>query len=151
MRFTVTCLAILTFAACGERFEGSYRTAKEAREAVAAHKSRIPSMVPDGASNIHEYFDIDTNEVWGAFGFQASEAEPLRSQLRPVTPSELTGKELRVPAVSWWLEPLSGEIDPERLRRSGLEVYKYDQQQAVVYFLAIDWPENRAYFWTYAR
>jgi hypothetical protein len=51
-----------------EDFESHYATVSEARQQDALGDHRwIPPIVPDGATDIFEFHNIDTNATWGCF------------------------------------------------------------------------------------
>ena len=131
--------------ACSDKVQASYQTRAEAEKLGAVARGWVPSAVPEGATQIRETHNIDTNQAWGRFLFPASKGETLRAALNEIDTSSLAGQEVRSPKVNWWPSVLSGQLSDQGLRATGFTFYKV--QQNGVMFFAVDWRKNEAFFW----
>jgi hypothetical protein len=131
--------------ACSDKVQASYQTRAEAEKSGAIARGLVPSAIPEGATEIREMHNVDTNQAWGKFLFPASKAESLRAALNEVDVSSLAGQEVRSPNVNWWPSVLSGRLSDQGLRAAGFKFYKVQQNGSVLF--AVDWGKNEAFFW----
>jgi hypothetical protein len=141
----VLCSIFSLIVACSDKVQASYRTRADAQKSGAIARGWIPSVVPEGATEIRETHNVDSNQAWGKFLFSASKAESIRSALNEIDISSLAGQEVRSPKVNWWPSVLSGRLSDHELRATGFKFYKV-QQNGVVFF-AVDWQKKEAFFW----
>jgi hypothetical protein len=144
---TAWCLAAVLAGglACGDTnvVTGSYNTLEEAVAEGAVARGSVPRGLPPGARDIREAYDPGAHRRWGLFEFPPDEAPALRARLGPERP--LTGERVSPPRrVEWWPLLLRGDLDPERLAATGLEVY--DAREGGLAF-AVNWKQGRAYYW----
>ena len=131
--------------ACSDRRESSFANVKEAR---SSGWGWIPSGLPESATDLHELYDVDTNEVWGTFRLPGNEHTPS-STLTRVEASQITGQTIRSPRAGWWPEILTGKLDGRALEQRGFEVYATAAPPE--FWIAIDRNGGRGFFWSNAR
>jgi hypothetical protein len=123
----------------------SYATLEEARKAGAIERGWIPDGLPPGTTDLREAHDLDSNRQWGLFMFPPGEADVLRRLLQTDEVS-LTGRTIDIPGrVEWWPVLLRGALDDEKIKSTGLRVYRSVRGNRV--FL-VNWSQGRAYYWS---
>lgn len=108
-----------------EDFETSYRTLAEARSKGAVGDGGgawIPEILPEAATDIFEFHNIDTNATWGCFR-PNGQAEQVVRLLRaraaqPVKGPLPDGPTRWLRTRDWW---------PESMARDGLEVFEFKE------------------------
>lgn len=99
-------VALLILAAgCSEQRESNYRTRAELDAAGLGARSWFPQWLPNDATNLREWHDLDTNQTIGRFTSTPS-FQPPSEVCKPSTSAQSTGN------VSWW---------PDETRFRGLE------------------------------
>ena len=122
----------------------SYATLADARQSGAVERGWIPEGLPEGAYELREAHDLDSNRRWGLFSFPAEERAALQALLRPDETS-LEGVRCDIPPrIEWWPVILRGELDAERIRVTGLRAYRAARGDLL--FL-VQWNQGRAYYW----
>ena len=147
--FLTACLAcaILGVGGCGdlEVVSASYATLDEARKAGAVDQGWMPDGLPQGAHDIREAHDPKTSRRWALFSFPVSQASTLKSLLEDRETS-LEGQAVDAPArIEWWPLLLRGRLDADRLRDTGLRLYRSADGKLL---FAVNWSQGRAYYWT---
>jgi hypothetical protein len=123
----------------------SYATLQEARAAGAVSSGYLPDGLPPGTHEIREAHDPESGRRWALFNFPSAEHGHLRALLEPREIS-LDGQFCDAPArLEWWPVLLRNGLDPERIRLTGLSVYK---GRGVDILYAVNWSQGRAYLWT---
>ena len=138
--------AALAVSACGDLdvVTASYRTLAEAREAGAIQRGWIPEGLPEGAYELREAHDLDTNRRWGLFNFPRQEAGTLQAILQEGE-TNLDGVTCSIPPrIEWWPVLLRGRLDPERIRSTGLQAYRAADGDLL---FVVNWEQGRAYYW----
>lgn len=133
--------AVAVAQACNEMPLSSYENLDKARRSGAVERGWVPSTLPDGAEQILEVHDLDTNEVWGCFQlthgsavvpFRAGEAPPANLPRRP--PSKL----------SCWTGDLA-------LGRVGTHLYRSRRVGGSSFYVVIDPSRKAGFFWSGSR
>ena len=142
-------IAIVVAATSGcrdiEVVTATYATLAEARQAGAIANGWMPQGLPEGAHDIREAHDLDTNRRWGLFSFSGADHDAMRALL---TIEELPPGRLScdVPGrIEWWPVLLRGTVDREAVRAAGLRAYRTRAGRLV---FAVNWNQGRAYYWT---
>ena len=123
----------------------SYATLQEARDAGAVSSGYLPEGLPPGTQEIREAHDPQSGRRWALFNFPPAEHDHLRALLEPQEIA-LGGQFSDAPArLEWWPVLLRNGLDAERIRLTGLSVYK-GRGGDLLY--AVNWNQGRAYLWT---
>jgi hypothetical protein len=123
----------------------SYATLQEAEQAGAVERRWMPKGLPPGTHDLREAHDPDGNRQWGLFSFPRQEAAALQGLLQPIEVS-VEGQVCDAPRrIEWWPVLLRDRLDPERIRATGLRVYRSTDGSL---FFAVNWNQGRAYYWT---
>jgi hypothetical protein len=126
----------------------AYATLDEARRAGAVQRGWVPDGLPPGTRELREAHNLDTNRRWGLFNFPPAEGDALKALLEPAE-LPLQGYQIEPPRrIEWWPLLLRGAIDGERLRSTGVRVYRARTGDMV---FAVNWPQGRAYYWSHAH
>ncbi len=145
-------VVVLTTLGCDERLEKRYGSLEEARRDGALARGWVPAVLPESASDIIEFHDLDTNETWGTFKFSPTGSAAFRAALvEPGSEEQLVAP--RRPGVArWWPDFLHGRLDGGRLSGARLSLYrlggqKPEAREAGRVFFAVNWEDGVAYFW----
>jgi hypothetical protein len=138
---SATCFLL----ACRDTIQASYASRADAEKSGAVAHGWVPTVVPEGSTEIREAHNVDTNQTWGRFVVSASGTEALQVALTEIAVSSLAGQEVRPPNVSWWPPVLTGRLGELELRATGFRFYKTQQNGTV--FFAINGQKNEAFFW----
>ena len=123
------------FLACGEIHESRYSAAGDAQPSLA--RGWLPAGLPPSATQIHEWHDVDTNQSYGSFKFDAGERPRLESRLR----LGLQGT-VRIDRDPSFATAVPRDPSVAELRNAGFEFYGDGD-----FGLAIEWASGTAYFW----
>jgi len=93
----------------------------EARRAGEVDRGWLPDILPDGATNVRERHNIDTNETWCSFDLTGAESSRLRAAMSPLAPHHVSAWVVRPPGVGWWPRVLEGALDSRAVDKSGME------------------------------
>jgi len=125
--------------ACGERVESHYATFRDLERASAGARSWMPEWLPESATDIREWHDLDTNSTLVAF------------TVPNATPTLLSGcKPFRFTAnpgsASWWPtdDSFASLKHFECEERTSFAGGRIETRRAGV---ALDQARNRLYFW----
>lgn len=147
MRRILLITLLLPVTACRDAdvVTASYATLTEAEQAGAVERGWMPNGLPPGTHDIREAHDLDGNRRWGLFSFARHEAARLQRLLEP-TEVSLDGQVSDAPRrIEWWPVLLRDRLDAERIRASGLRVYRSADGSLL---FAVNWNQGRAYYWT---
>ena len=123
----------------------SYATLAEAERAGAVAAGWLPKGLPPGTHDLREAHGAESRKRWGLFSFTAADDAALKRLLQPGE-DPLDGQICDAPArIEWWPVLLRGQLDPERIRATGLQAYR--SADASLLF-AVNWKQRRAYYWT---
>jgi hypothetical protein len=139
-------IIVLTLAGCRDIdvVTESYASLKEAAASGAIERGWLPRMLPEGARDIREAHDLDSNRRWGLFDFPQSDAAALRAALG--SEISLAGHSCNPPRrIEWWPVMLRERLDAEQIAATGLRAYAAREGDLV---FAVNWNQGRAYYWT---
>ena len=146
----------LLLAACGsDRKEYFYRTLADADKAGETTRGWLPDdLIPSSSRAIHLAEQFSPSKEWCAFEFPPADAEILRRNLKRIDSLPPSVRRVRSPDASWWPEVLRGNLDVEKIRKAGLQIYMVERPANSVnmgiYLFAVDWSKGRGFFyWTY--
>ena len=140
----VAAMLIASMIGCSDRKEVRYETFAQAKKDRAFERGWLPRMMPSNVSGVRELHDVDTNEGWGLFSFNAngfdsgSLATACTVSASPVT--------VRSPSTSWWPEYLSGTLTQSQISGNGLVLYECREPNTRM-FVALNLRSGTGYFW----
>lgn len=149
---TFLCLLPLT-AGCSHGKESFYANFAAADKAGMVTRGWIPEFLPRSSRNIHEIGDISPTFEYCAFDFSPGDSRDLKKALTPVNSPPAWVRKVPDPRVSWWRSVLTGNLDVQRIRTAGFDVYTRSEPETVSgtgiisYFFAVDWAHGRAFFY----
>lgn len=150
---TVLCvgLACILVACRGSRRESFYPALADADKDGAITRGWIPNFLPDSSRTIHELHAISPSTEWCAFEFAPTDSQGLRKALKSVVALPASVSRVPRPSVLWWPTVLEGNLDTEKVRSEGFDLYvvvapETSVTNAVLLF-AIDWPRGRGFFY----
>jgi hypothetical protein len=126
-----------TLIACRDEFESHYPDVLAARRDGAFDSGWLPTVVPDDATDISEFHDIDTNVSLGCF--TTSSLPALRESLHRRGAERIEGP-IRTGlrgALTWW---------PDAMARPQVEAYRVKEDSRFMLLLGIDPPGSRVCF-----
>jgi hypothetical protein len=138
----ISLVSSVALMACRDMKESHYPSLADARRAGAVARGWLPDFLPESSSEIKEIHNIDTNQIWCAFEFSIEETRSLQQHLTAIEPTSVSTVQVRAVDVAWWPRVLQGRLDPDRIARAGLQLYR----NGTMYF-AIDWKAGRAFFY----
>jgi hypothetical protein len=151
--FAAVCFAT-TFMSCGHDHDSLYTSLADADKAGEITHGWIPDFLPKTSRNIHVLDDLSPQREWCAFEFDPTDSTTMRQDLKPVDRlSETVITRIPNPHVPWWPHSLTGNLNVDEIRRSGLQLYIITRQQASArriqaYLVAVDWQKDRGFFFT---
>jgi hypothetical protein len=131
----IALLALYVWLTLGETQENRYANYAEASE--SQRRGWLPATLPQSATEIHEWYDLDTNECFGSFRFDTTERSAIELTLRP---GRL--RTIRIDRDPSFASRLPRDPSEEQLVRAGFEFYSEPD-----FDLAINWRAGIAYFW----
>ncbi len=153
-RHSVVCVGLICLlpACSGGWRESFYSSLADADRDGAITRGWIPDFLPKSSKSIHEIHRIEHPRTWCACEFLPSDSEALRRNLQGIDalPPSLT--RVLSPGVSWWPAVLQGNLDVEKIRKTGYEPYMVARPNVIpdrteVLLFAIDWSKGRAFFY----
>ena len=146
-------LASCLVAGCGDRRESFYPSLADADKAEASARSWIPNdLLPGSSRAIHEVHEISPSTEWCAFEFLPTNSQGLRKNLKSVDALPLSVRHVPSPGVSWWPAMLKGNLDVEKIRRAGFDLYVVERPATSVtteiFLFAIDWSKGHGFFYS---
>lgn len=128
---------------CQEDMHSRYATLAELEVAGPGARTWFPEILPESASHLEVWYNIDTNDTVGPLRFERSEVERFRRRLASQQASGAFGQaNLRMLGVSDWPRCLRGAVSESDVRSCG-----YDAVRVRGFHLVID-PGGSLYFWT---
>jgi hypothetical protein len=140
-------------ASLGDRFESSYFSLAEAKKDGAVDRGWVPDdILPISTRNIHELHDLSPSREWCSFEFAPNDSERLRKSLKSIDVLPWSVRHVRNPKVPWWPTALNGNLDAQRIRNQGFDLYAIERPansvQSFIMFFAVDWSRGRAFFYS---
>jgi len=135
-----------------DRYESFYLSLAEADKDGAITRGWIPAdILPSGSRAIHEVHDLSPSREWCSFEFASDDAEKLRKNLKRIDLLPPSVRVVRDPDVAWWPTALKGNLDTERIRNSGFDLYQIEipanSVTTDVLLFAVDWSKGRGFFY----
>jgi hypothetical protein len=145
-------LICLLTACNSDRRESFYPTLAEAVKDGATTRGWVPDLLPQSSRNIREIHEISPSTEWCAFEFVPADSQLLRKNLKSVSALPPSVRRVPNPGVSWWPAVLIGDLDVEKIRRNGFDLYIVERPEpsvtASIYLLAIDWSKGHGFFYS---
>lgn len=147
----VCLLAFFLFACSGEEPESFYQSLDGAEKDGAITRGWIPDFLPESSTKIHELHHLEGGKTWCAFEFPPGDSERLRGHLKSAEGLPESLRQIRNPSVSWWPSILVGDVDADRVHRTGFDLYVVTapdtRSSTEVLLFAIDWLKGRGFFY----
>jgi len=136
-----------------DRYESFYASLAEAdKDGAIAHGWIPDDILPGSSRSIHAVHDLSPSREWCAFEFATNDSEKLRKNLKSVDGLPLSVRRVRDPKVPWWPTELSGDLDAQRIKKRGLDLYVIERPANAVMtevkLFAVDWSKGRAFFYS---
>jgi len=146
------CIGLIQLVtSCGDRHESFYPSLSDAQRGGEITRGWIPTYLPQSSRSIHELYYLSPSTEWCSFEFAPSDSQSLRKNLTSVSALPRAVERVPAPRVSWWPSDLTGNIDIQKARRSGFELYVVEEPDTAVstgiWLFAIDWKNGRAFFY----
>ena len=146
-------LASILVAGCGDRSESFYSSLADADKAGAITHGWIPDdLLPASSRAIHEVHEVSPSTEWCAFEFLFTDSQGLRKNLKTVDALPPSVRHVPSPGVSWWPAVLKGNLDVEKIRREGFDLYVLERRETSltteILLFAIDWAKGRGFFYS---
>jgi hypothetical protein len=127
----------VTSTACQEDFESHYPDVEAARRDGAFDRGWLPALVPDDATNIVEFHDIDTGVTLACF--TTSSLPAVRESLQRQGAAQIPGP---IPSgfrgtLRWW---------PDWMARPEVEAYRVKEDTRFTLLVGIDTSASRVCF-----
>jgi hypothetical protein len=147
------CLASSLVAGCGDRQESFYPNLSDADKAGAIMRGWVPDdILPASSRTIHVVGELSPSKEWCGFEFLPADSQRLLKNLKSVDALPPAVKHIPSPDVSWWPSVLKGNLDVEKIREAGFQLYVVERPATSVtteiLLFAIDWPQGRAFFYS---
>ena len=139
-------------ASLSDRYQSFYPSLAEADKDGAITRGWIPDdILPSSSRAIHEVHDLSPSTEWCAFEFDPADSQNLRKNLKRTDTLPVSVRRVPNPGVSWWPSMLKGNLDRERIRKEGFELYAVERPETSVttdvLLFAIDWSKGRGFFY----
>jgi hypothetical protein len=151
----VLCSGLVSvLVAChSDRPEWFYASLADVRKAEASAQSWIPDdILPASSRTIHVVGELSPSKEWCAFEFLPADSQRLLINLKNVDTLPPAVKHIPSPHVSWWPSVLTGNLDIEKIRKAGFQLYVVERPATSVtteiLLFAIDWPQGRGFFYS---
>jgi hypothetical protein len=140
-------------ASLNDRSESFYPSLAEAGKDGAITRGWIPDeFLPRTSRSIHEAHDLSPSTEWCAFEFVPTDSQNLLKNLKRVDVPPQSVRNVPNPGVSWWPSVLVGNLDVEKIRKTGLDLYFVERPRtsvtSAVWLFAIDWSQGRGFFYS---
>jgi len=109
-QFGLMALAVCSACSWMENNSRFYATIDDLKAASAGDRSWAPGFLPPSSHDIHIAYNVDTNEIWGQFSFDATDQGFLRARCEPST---------RHSSIPWPRKPYSAAWWPADMTRDG--------------------------------
>jgi hypothetical protein len=124
--------------------ESFYPSLAEAGKDGATTRGWIPDeLLPRSSRAIHEIHDLSPSTEWCAFEFVPTDSQNLLTNLKRVDVPPPSVSHVPNPGVSWWPSVLAGNLDVQKIRNAGFDLYFMERPAtsvgSAVWLFAIDW------------
>ena len=138
-------------AGLSDRHETFYPLLTDATKDGAITRGWIPESLPRSSRSIHEVHDLSPSREWCAFEFIPADSQNLLANLKHLDGQPPSVRYVPNPSVSWWPPVLVGNLDVEKIHKSGLDLYFMERPATsvttAVWVFAIDWSKGRGFFY----
>lgn len=139
-----------------DRFEAFYPSLAEADKDGAITRGWIPDdILPSSSRNIHEVHNLSPSREWCAFEFATDDSEKLRKNLKIIDGPPPSVRHVRDPNVPLWPTTMKGNLDAQRIRKDGFELYVIERPANAVMteilLFALDWSKGRGFFYSTSK
>jgi hypothetical protein len=142
---SVLCSGVVSvLVAChSDRPESFYASLADVRKAEASAQSWIPDdILPASSRTIHVVGQLSPSKEWCAFEFLPADSESLLKDLKSFDALPPSVKYVGSPRVSWWPSVLEGNLDVEKIRNAGFQLFVLERPAKSVnvgiYLFALD-------------
>jgi len=105
----VSTFALLSFVACDENKESHYASSEQAASDHAFERGWLPEELRQGATNISEFRDLDSNRGGASFVYSAPVIERLEKNCSKISPNQKVRSPLGWPKIVQ-TQPTSAEL-----------------------------------------
>jgi hypothetical protein len=119
----VSCLILMLSASC-DTAEYSYTDLGAALSSRPGQGGWVPGCLPQSARSIRLKYSFDTNEVWASFLFDRSDIEQFEKNATRMNLDSISDISVRSARAVWWHSALRGKLNPDEIKRSGLNIYR---------------------------
>lgn len=135
-----------------DRYESFYPSLVEADKDGAITRGWIPDeFMPRSSRSIHELHDLSPSTEWCAFEFVPTDSQDLVKALKRVDSPPVHVQHVPNPHVSWWPAVLVGNLDRDKIRKAGFDLYVAERPVTSVttgvWLFAIDWSRGGVFFY----
>jgi hypothetical protein len=151
--FISVCLSFVVVASCGDRSEWFYASLADADKADAGARSWVRNdLLPGRTRNIHIAGELSPSKEWCAFEFSPAESDSLRKKLKPIEALPPSFRRVSNPGARWWPAVLKGNLEVDKIRKAGFELYIVEEQansagMMDILLFAIDWQKGNGFFY----
>ena len=138
--------------ACNEVRKLNYASFSEAVEAGEITRGWIPYYLPESSHNIHIIYDITTSETWCNFEFSPNDVLAFKEALGAEVDFLPTRLHRIKKPDSLWPEFLSGNLDIQKINRSGFSSYILEEKcyqgldNTALLFFVVNWEGGKGWF-----
>lgn len=116
--------ASILFKACSEDFHQQYINRLQFEQSSAGDKSWLPEVLPQSATNIENWHNLDTNSTFGHFNYDSSEDKEYSQRLiENKYSTEIKSVYIRLASTPEWPECLSGKHSSQEIVNCGYKIY----------------------------
>lgn len=151
---SVFCSGLVSvLVACrSERPEWFYASLADVRKAEPGAQSWIPDdILPASSRSVHVVGELSPSKEWCAFEFLPADSQNPLKNLKSVDALPPSVRSVPNPDVSWWPAALKGNLDVEKIHRTGFDLYVVETPATSVttdvLLFAIDWSRGRGFFY----
>jgi hypothetical protein len=147
----VTVAACIFVGGCGHSRDLFYSALVDAAKAGEIDRGWIPDYLPKTSRAIHLTEQDSPSKEWCGFEFLPTDSQGLRERLKSVETLPPSVMRVSSPGVSWWPGILNGNLDVQKIRKEGFELYVVetpaDSVSTWADLFAINWWEGRGFFY----
>ena len=118
--------------------------------AEASKDNKLKTILPPSASDIYFQRDIDTREIWVRFSIRGVDQNKLTSGFKKLRREDIQSIMYNdPPGADWWFNSnyLYQNDEKNSLEQKAVFSGKCDDEVRPTSFLAIDYAQERAYYW----
>jgi hypothetical protein len=151
MSVVCVALACILVMGCGDRRNLFYPALADADKAGELTRGWIPGYLPKTSRAIHLVEQDSASTEWCGFEFSPSDSQELRKHIKTVDALPPSVRQIPSPGGSWWPAVLKGNLNIEKIRDEGFELYMVeepaDSVSTWIDLFAINWSKGRGFFY----